>query len=191
MLKIVKTTPELLYKAQNDLPESYIKLQEKKPTFIESLIARYIIFESEKFLAQTDKNWVPEFISNKFWSISHKENLVFVATSQSPIWVDIEIVQERGPEVFQLHKTEEYDIFGEKNMMVFYLLWVLKESVIKLALSDLEQIKNIQIDAIHDFSKHIEWVKFQFKFFWNFQNKNFVWYIGIENKLVYAVSYYL
>ena len=55
MLKIIKTTPELLYKAQNDLPESYIKLQEKKPTFIESLIARYIIFESEKFLVQTDK----------------------------------------------------------------------------------------------------------------------------------------
>ena len=35
MLKIVKTTPNLLYEAQNELPESYIKVQEKKHTFIE------------------------------------------------------------------------------------------------------------------------------------------------------------
>ena len=191
MLKIVKTTPNLLYEAQNELPESYIKVQEKKHTFIESIISRYLIFSSEKFLAQTDKNWVPEFIGNRFWSISHKENLVFVWSGTSPMWVDIEIIQERSREVFWLHSDDEYEFFWDKTMVSFYLLWVLKESALKLNLAWLDDIKNIHITSLHDFSKHIEWVKFQFKFFGNFQNKNFVWYIGIENELVYAVSYYL
>ena len=98
----------------------------------ESVIARKEIFKAIKINVEKDKTWRPIFENEKFWSISHKKELVFVWTDNKPFWIDIEIIKPRWDEVFGLHKKEEYDLTWWEKIENFYYLWTIKESVLKL-----------------------------------------------------------
>lgn len=191
MLKIIKITPDLIIKAKSLLPLDYIKSLENKQNFNESIIARYYIFKKSNFLPKIDNSWKPIFENKNFWSISHKKNIVFIWTNDSPIWVDIEVIKQRWNEVFSLNKEDEYKLFWEKNFENFYKLWTIKESVIKLHLVWIDDLEKVRIDKIEKKETTIDWIKFEFKILWKFKNKDFVSYSWFENNLVYAVSYFL
>lgn len=188
MLKIIKVTPNIITQAKNILPKDYVQSLQNKQNFNESIIARELIFLESNFLPETDLNGKPIFQNNNFWSISHKENIVFVWTDISPIWIDIEIIKERWNEIFSLHKEEEYNLIGKKDFHNFYVLWTLKESIIKLNLAWIDDLENIIINKIEYKKTIIDWIKFDFIILWNFHNKNYIGYSGFENNLVWSIS---
>lgn len=190
MIKIIKINPYLIKESQKFLPQDYIKSLQNKQDFNESIVARYSIFLENKFLPKIDSNWKPIFENKKYWNISHKKDIVFVWTSKFPIWVDIEIIKPRSSEVFSLHKENEYKLFWEKNINTFYQLWTIKESVIKLHLAWIDDLEHIKINKIEIKETIIDWVIFNFKIYWKFQNKDFVSYNWVLNELIYGMSYF-
>ncbi|MDR3169245.1 MAG: hypothetical protein LBU27_05855 [Candidatus Peribacteria bacterium] len=59
--------------------------------------------------------------------------------------VDLEIIKPRGTDAFSLHTDPEYQLIGGKNWENFYRLRTLKESIIKLYLSNLEELQHITL----------------------------------------------
>jgi hypothetical protein len=72
-------------KAENKLPFEYRESLKNKPTFYESLVARYEIFTYENILPQVSLEGVPIFENEKYWSIAHKKDIIFVATGSHPL----------------------------------------------------------------------------------------------------------
>ena len=190
MLKILNINKNIISQATNFLPKDYIKTLKNKSNFNESIVARFLIFKNHNFLPIIDINQKPIFENDFFWSISHKENLVFVWSSNIPIWIDIEIIKKRSLEIFSLHLKKEYIFFWEKNLKNFYLLWVLKESVIKLNLITLDDLEYINIQSIIKKNIIIDWIKFMFQAYWIYKNTEFISFIWYKNNLVYAISHF-
>lgn len=188
MLKIISATRDIFIQANTNLPKNYIQSLIYKHTFYESIIARYLIFLEKKFLPKIDEHGKPVFENNNFWSISHKKDIVFVWIDNFPLWIDIERIKERWIEVFSLHKEAEYYLLGKKDFHNFYILWTIKESVIKLNLAGIDEWEEIKIDNIERKKTIIDWITFEFQIWWKFKNKDFVSYSWFENDLVWSVS---
>ncbi|MDD5769490.1 MAG: 4'-phosphopantetheinyl transferase superfamily protein [Candidatus Gracilibacteria bacterium] len=188
MLKIIKITPNLIKLAKEFLPENYIKSFETKITFNESLIARYLIAKYYKILPKIDLNGKPIFKNKKFWNISHKKDLVFIGIANTNIGIDIEVIKQRGNEIFSIHKNDEYSLLGEKNLINFYILWTVKESILKLNLTGVNDLENIKINNIKSTKNIIENLKFDYEITGNFKGKDFICYNGINSEICYSIS---
>lgn len=188
MLKIIKIAPNFITPTKNILPKDYIQSLQNKQHINESILARELIFIENNFLPKINENGKPVFENNNFWSISHKKDIVFVWTDNLPIGIDIEIKKERWIEVFSLHKKEEYNLLGEKDFHNFYILWTIKESVIKLNLAWIDDLDSIIINKIDSKKTIIDGITFEFKILWKFKNKDFVSYSWFENDLVWSMS---
>ncbi|MCD5380333.1 4'-phosphopantetheinyl transferase superfamily protein [Candidatus Gracilibacteria bacterium] len=130
-LEVINNPSELLSEAENFFSASFynnVKI-EKPGTYTESLVARYFI----------EKN------KNTYSCISHKENLVFVGTSENKIGVDIEILKKRDITLLDTFSDKEYEILGGKNWNNFYILWTAKESFIKHMNLTLENMSKISL----------------------------------------------
>lgn len=191
MLKIIKIKPYLVGMSLKKLAPEYIKSLENKENFDASIVARYLIFHKNHFLPLLDSAGKPIFENNKFWSISHKKDMIFVWVAHSPLWVDIETVQPRSEDVFSLHTKEEYQYFWEKNMLNFYNLWTIKESVIKLNLAGIDDLEKVKIKSLEKKEIFIERLKFDFEIYWSFKEKSFISYNWRKNEQIYSVSYFI
>ena len=187
MLKIIQLTKEIIddYKEKGN-----IQFIENKS--IESIIARYEIYKENNILVDTNNYWIPIYENDFFWSISHKKNLVFIATFDENIWIDIEILnEERSRDVFSLHKLDEYLFFWWVNFINFYKLWTIKESVIKLNLSGIDNLNDVKIDKIIKKKNIVDTIFFDYEIFWTFLDKNFYSINWINWNMVYSVSYFI
>jgi len=145
-------TPELVQIAQETLPREYIDGLREKPSFAESLVARFILFMDLWYLPEFDETGKPVFQKNEFWSFSHKPGFVYIGYSENGerVGVDLEILTPRDISVMDIHTSEEYKYFGEKNWEHFYLLWTLKESVVKCFWYGLDNFWDIHIEHISE-----------------------------------------
>jgi phosphopantetheinyl transferase len=89
-----------------------------------------------------------------------------------------------------LHNTEEYKLIWWENEINFYRLWTIKESVIKLNLSWMDNLDKIKISKILKKNNILENINFDLEIYWNFENKNFICYNWVDWGLVYSVSYF-
>lgn len=183
MLKIIFIDKDISKKALKDFWNHF---QNHKS--LESNIGRYLLFTYTKSIPKTDPNGVPLFEKDIFWSLSHKQNLVFIGWDSTEIWVDIEILKSRWEEIFTLHSENEYTMIWQKNIQNFYSLWTIKESIIKLFLSSIDCLEDIHIHTLTPLSQTIDTIKFQYHFSWEFQNQRFEWWTGQDGEIIYSFA---
>lgn len=158
---------------------------------IESIIARNELF-LENIIVKKDNFWKPIFDKNKYYCISHKENLVFVWSSDFPIWIDIEYFKQRNIEILNYHSDLEYNLIWEKNLENFYIFWTIKESIIKLFNTNLDDLENIKIKNITKSKNKIDEIYFNLKAISKFNNKKIITYSWIiEKNIIYSYSFFL
>lgn len=193
-LKQIELNQEIIDEAIKYFPEDYIRWIKEKSTFEESLVARYAIsrhvsekYFIDKYLPKTDIDGTPVFDKGFVWSISHKDNLVFVWVSDESIWVDIEIIKQRDISLLDNFAQWEYDILWWKNWVNFYSLWVAKESVIKKYLSNLDDINNISLIQTEEISQYFSDINFTKKFVFKYLDSQVIVYIWNDWKKVYGL----
>jgi len=156
-----KNKPDLIQKSKNYFPEKYLeKLKYKQE---ESIVARYLIsklveekFWVKNFLPEIDEEWIPIFKNNIFWSISHKKGIVFVWVSDEKIWLDLEVIKPRDENLLDIFKNIEYNILWWKSLKNFYMLWTIKEALLKYNLAKLDDMKNFKLTWIEE-QKNVFW----------------------------------
>lgn len=161
LLKKLNLDNKILKDAKSSFNINYIENKSD-----ESIVARYIIYKELKrqginnYLPKVDNDWIPIFVDDNFWSISHKTWLVFVWISKDKIWLDIEVYKERDTSLLDKFNLEEYNLLGWKNWNNFYILWTAKESIIKYNLWKLDYIKGIKLISTSSHIKNISWINF-------------------------------
>lgn len=165
-LKIARITDFIYNKSIKYFPKNYINTLSSK----ESIVSRYIIskeieksYNLNNYLPKFDINLKPLFDNEIFWSISHKDDLVFVWIDNELIWVDIEIYKERDLSLLDQFSDREYLLLWWKNWDNFYMLWTAKESVIKYNLSDLNDLSKIELIEAENLKKDIRELNFSKK----------------------------
>lgn len=186
MLQIIHTSEKNFQEAIQTLPETYKNSLITKKTYKESLIGRYFIYKNTWYLPKINQIGTPIFEKDNFWSISHKENIVFIWRNQKEIWVDIEILKTRSKEVFSIHNETEYTMIWWRNFLHFYILWTLKESIIKVFVSSIDLLPDIKINTFLQEEKNINALIFGYHFIWTFQNIWWKWSIWVKDNLIYA-----
>ncbi len=162
-LKIQKNINSDYNKALKYFSLDYLSTLKSK----ESIVSRFIIskevekkYKIEKYLPKINSDWIPLFDNGIFWSISHKDDLVFIWVSTEMIWVDIEVYKERDLSLLNQFNNEEYVLLWWKNWINFYILWIAKESIIKYNLWKLDDIWDVKLIKINDIEKVIDGVIF-------------------------------
>ncbi|MGE4443961.1 MAG: 4'-phosphopantetheinyl transferase superfamily protein [Candidatus Altimarinota bacterium] len=186
MLQIIHTSEKNFQEAIQTLPETYKNSLITKKTYKESLIGRYFIYKNTGYLPKINQIGTPIFEKDNFWSISHKENIVFIGRNQKEIGVDIEILKTRSKEVFSIHNETEYTMIGGRNFLHFYILWTLKESIIKVFVSSIDLLPDIKINTFLQEEKNINALIFGYHFIGTFQNIGWKGSIGVKDNLIYA-----
>ena len=172
-LKIQKINNELINKSEKEFWDLFCKKLKKQKywTYNESLIARYLIKQNE----------------NKFSSISHKKNLIFIWINNKKIWVDIEIFKERNSSLLNKFLKQEYLLLWEKNWYNFYILWTAKESIIKYENLQLDIIYNIIIKKYKKINKNIWDIFFDKKIIFELNSKKFIVYSWNKKNIFYSI----
>jgi len=145
-------TEELYLESKIYFKEKYLKELWEKANLKESLVSRYLIskiFENKfwikYFEPKTDNFWKPIFENDLFWSISHKDNLIFVWISDFKIWLDIETIKNRDENLLNIFSLENYNLLWWKSWKSFCILWTAKESIIKYRLINFEDINIFEL----------------------------------------------
>ncbi|MDQ7023045.1 MAG: 4'-phosphopantetheinyl transferase superfamily protein [Candidatus Gracilibacteria bacterium] len=184
-LEIKKINSEIIKISQNYFGDIFCKnLKKEKPgTYNESLVARFLIEQNK----------------NKYSSISHKKNLVFIGTNNSKIGVDIEIFKKRDENLLEKFSEEEHRNLGGKKLLQgakdpygktwknFYILWTAKESIIKYENLVLDNIEEIILINSENINLEINNIIFNKKLLLKFGDKNFEVYSGNKVDLYYSV----
>jgi len=161
-------------KAKSYFPQDYLDSLKHKQK--ESIIARYFIsklvekyFWIKNFLPQIDKNGVPVFENDIYWSISHKKELVFIWISKQKIGLDIETIKARDESLLDIFFNDEYKILWWKTWENFYILWTNKEAIIKKNLWKLDDMKNLKLEQLEQIQKDVWGIVFDKKLIisWN------------------------
>lgn len=158
----------------------------------ESIVARYLIsmyideyYNIKSYYPKIDENWKPIFdLDNLYWSISHKDNLVFVWVSNEKIWVDIEIYKDRDLSLLDTFSIDEYNILWWKTWTNFYILWTAKESFIKSMLFELKEMDEIKLVNKKDINKELNNLNFSMELLLDFNwinNQVYFWRIDDIN----------
>ena len=169
---------------------------QKPATYVESLVARYFIEKNKKSI---NKNIQGAKDPCCFSSISHKEKLVFIATSDKKIWIDIEILKIRDENLLNKFTDSEYkileqaaeDLCWKDNLWnKFYILWTAKESCIKLLDITLDEIEEILLTQVEFWDYLIDWLEFFTKSTYCYKWKNMTVYSWKDWDIFYSVAYY-
>ncbi len=182
-LKIIHNPQDYKIKAENFLSVSFCDdLKNKKPwTYIESLVARYLI-------KSLSKEWQgAKDPCCKYSSISHKKDLVFIWVSDKKIWVDIEIIKKRDAHLLEKFSNTEYSLLWQTDWNSFYALWTAKEAIIKYENLLLDDIENILLDNVEEYLWNVSWIMFQYKLVFCYNNKQFIVYYWKEKSLAFSV----
>jgi len=173
-LTLQEVTTQNLQQAKNYFSEKYLDSLKNKPK--ESILARFLISQLvekyywiKNFLPKIDKNGVPVFENDIFWSISHKKDLVFVWVAKEKFWLDLEIIKTRDENLLDIFEDKEYKLLWGKSWENFYILWTGKEAIIKKNLWKLDDMKKFKLEKVENISKNIWWIKFNKKLIitWN------------------------
>ena len=146
-LKIKLLNDKLVKDAEKSLSKNVLKELEKKFTYRESIVSRYLISQYK---------W-------KYSSISHKRDIVFIWVSDNKIGVDIENYKERDINILDTFTSEEYEIVWNKSRKKFYLLWTAKESIVKLLNIMLDDIGDIKLISCQKHDEKLSNIKFSYK----------------------------
>lgn len=188
-LAIFSVSADRISEAKNHFSSEYLWSLKNKPFFNESLCGRLKISEMIwwNYLPE-EKGEIPYFYDENFWSLSHKEGLVFCATDVNSIWIDIEILKERDESLFATFSDMDYKMLGWKNWKNFYILWTAHESMQKY-----DQEKEYCKDAynfieIHEVQNATCWIEFERELvFWKWA-KTYTIFSGAEEEIIYSVS---
>lgn len=124
---------------------------------------------SEKQLLQANQNHQR---GSDFFSASYSGDWLFLALAKEKIGVDIEIIQERTPELLQKYAPELEKHFQKADWQHFYLLRTAKEAILKASNSkNLDLIDEISLLKTEKTSETIGTLKFDRKFTFTFQGK--------------------
>ncbi len=143
---------------------SAIKNQEYKNNSLSSLLCLYELLELSG-AAQDDisicrtSGGKPYFTSSElFFSISHSEDTVAVALSDTPVGIDLEFVDERRDFISlsrRFFAPDEHKAISESNSPTedFFALWTKKEALAKITGEGLTAICRADgLDESYDFS---------------------------------------
>ncbi len=160
----------------------------------ESIVSRFIVSkEVEKiywvknYLPKIDSYWIPLFDNGIFWSISHKEDLVFVWINDKMIWIDIEVFKERDLSVLEQFTMGEYNLLWWKKLENFYILWTAKESIIKYNLWKLDDIININLINVKDIEKVIDGMIFTKELLFDYKTNKMQVFFWKKDDVFYSV----
>lgn len=186
-LKISKISDEIFFESKKYFPKEYINSLGFKANIKESVIARFLIsklvekhYKIGNFLPKVDAFWKPIFENWIFWSISHKNNIVFVWIWKEKFWLDLEIFKEREPHLLENFEIREYKQIWWKNFKNFYLLWVAKEAFIKKELLSLDILNEIKLLSVKKENNIISEILFSSELILEYQN--------IQNKVLFWSS---
>lgn len=198
--KIIKLTKNIIQESIKYFPINYVNSLKNKSTFNESIVSRYYIskyIEKEywliKYLPQVDKNWIPIFENDIFWSISHKENLIFIWVNYwnniKKLGLDIEIYKERDLSLLNTFLDEEYKKIWNKNWNNFYILWTAKESIIKFEKLNLDEIWKIKLFKVEKYNKYFldSKLKFDFRLYLKFCWKEYIVLNWFSENVYYSI----
>lgn len=178
-LKIQKLNKSLIDRSLSFFDKDYINELKKKSTFNESIVSRYLIEDLKNIY----------WYNNKYISISHKKDLVFVWISDKNFWLDIEIIKNRDNSVYDLFTDAEYNCLWWKILDNFYLLWTAKESLIKMLNLNLDDMKYIFLRENKIINQSISWINFKFENILVFNWEKYVVKSGKKSNLVYSLVY--
>lgn len=132
-LKILKISENLYQEAHSFFDDMYIQELKNKENYKASLIARYMISQHiwDNYLPQVSSCGIPKYQNEKNWSISHKNDIIFVWVNELPLGLDIEYVKCRDISLLDIFSQSEYNILWGKNWMNFYTLWTAHEALLK------------------------------------------------------------
>ncbi len=160
----------------------------------ESIVSRFLIskeiekkYKIKKYLPKIDFYWIPLFDNGIFWSVSHKDNLVFVWMNSEKIWVDIEIFKERDLSVLEQFRQQEYNLLWWKNWTNFYILWTAKESIIKYNLWKLDDIINIKLIKEKDIDKVIDGLIFIKELLFDYKTSQLQVFFWRKDDIFYSI----
>lgn len=176
-LKIKNITSSDIDNAKGYFWEAFCEwLKQEKPwTYSESLVSRYFL----------DKN------RDKYTSISHKKNLVFVGSSDVNISIDIEKISERGKSLLSYVKEEDRIIFEkywiEDKWQQFYVLWTAKESIIKYCQCTLDDMMSMNLQNIEACEIIISDVEFTWRAYYMFESKVYEIYFHMQDSIICSV----
>lgn len=155
-------------KAVREFDESFLDKFKSKPTYKESIASRYII----------------QGYNYPYHCISHKSWIIFIGFGDNKIWVDIEVLKSREEGLLDYFGDGEYRQFGWKWWRNFYLLWSVKESLVKKKnLEKLEDWLGFEVVDIDEVDEEISWVRFGYR--GKIGGCEFL--SGVEGELVYSV----
>ena len=119
------------------------------------------------------------YLDNLNISISHSDNYYLFATSNYEIGIDIERVKNYNPNILKKTNTKKEILYIRENPLErFYILWTLKESLVKAYGTGFDSFPNdIEVDV-----KKIEnGYFFKNKFFYSKCFRFFDYYISITS----------
>lgn len=194
MLLIKDYSEKLFSEAYDYFWDSYFKNLENKPNPSLSLVARYLVasmveesYWVKKYFPKSEFWWKPIFFDDIRWSISHKENRLFVWVAKCAIWVDIELIRHRSLELLDIFWLKEYNVLWVKTWDNFYKIWTAKESVIKSFLLWIDDISNLIVVNIEYTEIIIDWIMFQWKIYLTYNSNEIVVYWWIIWQWCYSV----
>ena len=151
-IAIQKINSNILYKWEQYFPSKYVHTLRNHYHYISSLVWKYLIskeidnkFGIKKFIPSVDNNGKPIYKKDVYWSLSHKDEYVFIGIDKKPLWLDIEVLKIRDEELKNLFIADYSQLWG-CNWKNFYTLWTMKEAYIKKnLLSDLDIMTKIKL----------------------------------------------
>lgn len=188
ILGITYTTESLYDEATAYFSPNYVKQTLKKPFLKESLIGRLEISKA------IGNNYVPEEIDGipsmydeNFWSLSHKEGIVFFWTWNNNIGVDLEIVKKRDISVLETFSEEEYRKLQGKNWENFYRLWTMYESMIKYDREKLYSDGMYRLVSYKNCNTEIWWIVFDSESHFLREGRDYRVLSGIRDNILYSI----
>lgn len=140
----------------NDMPQNVLNHCKKK----ESFAAAQALLDMGVQNLRYEENGKP-IADNCFVSISHSGNMVAVCTSDNPIGIDIELIDEkRNLEKLskRVFKGQELALFeNSPTAELFYEIWTKKEAYSKIdGNGTIEIMKGFDIFDLKDYDFHTE-----------------------------------
>ncbi len=140
----------------NDMPQNVLNHCKKK----ESFAAAQALLDMDVQNLRYEENGKP-IADNCFVSISHSGNMVAVCTSDNPIGIDIELIDEkRNLEKLskRVFKGQELALFeNSPTAELFYEIWTKKEAYSKIdGNGTIEIMKGFDIFDLKDYDFHTE-----------------------------------
>ncbi|GAA5818915.1 MAG: 4'-phosphopantetheinyl transferase superfamily protein [Methanobrevibacter sp. CfCl-M3] len=146
---------------KNYLSKEYLEVLDKKYLFNKDkylsgggrILLRYILakLSIEDYIISIDDNGKPFLLShpNIHFNISHSGDLVLIGVSDKSIGVDIEKIQDLdyiGISKHFFHNREYAKISNTDSINVFFKIWTLKESYVKMNGTGLTDLKSFVVD---------------------------------------------